>query len=91
MAREKIFIEDYERLSERIHHGSGDPEFKLVECILRTVDSEKSMSFSDLIIQRKADGKYFKGEYVECYAGEDYYEDEFTEVERKEQTTYYYI
>lgn len=64
--------------------------FKLIEQIQENFDGEKGYVEYDIIIQRKTDGKFFKGTGEDWGRGEQEVIPYFYEVQRKEKTIYYY-
>ncbi len=73
---------------DTIDHDGEVYEFVTKE--QKSFDGEKGYITYDVIIQRKSDGKYFKGKAEDWGRGEREVNPKFVEVQRKEKITYYY-
>ena len=80
---EKIDIKEipnYENLLNEIHL---DKEYNVINKKTIDVDFDKSLETFELVIQRLADGKYFKGKYSNCHYDDFLIHGLFTECEKR--------
>ncbi len=67
--RETIKFKDEKEVEGIIHEWNDECDFNIIESTQKYFDSEKGYVDYDIIIQRKSDSKYFKGEYSQWGQG----------------------
>ena len=87
--RERINLSNIEHLESLIHGESyalKNTDYELVDVIKGRFDGEKGYVEYDIIIKRKSDDRYFKGEAEDWGKGERSVDPNFVEVYPKQKT-----